>query len=159
MPRRGLAARAPVNLGVVALAALVTALDAATKAWARHALAHRSLHVLGPVWLRLRFNSGVSFSVASSGPLVVTVVTALVAVAVVAVGLRARRGWPTVGFGLLLGGGVANLVDRLAATPHVVTDFVAVGAFPVFNLADACITVGFAVLLVVALTGGRLVAR
>ena len=158
MPRRRLGS-GTLNLGVVAVALGVTALDASTKAWARHALAHRALHVAGPLWLRLRYNTGASFSVASSGPLVVTVATAVVAVAVVVVGLRARPGWPTVGFGLLIGGGVANLVDRLAATPHAVTDFVAVSSFPVFNLADAAITVGFAVLAVVALRGGTLAVR
>ncbi len=159
MPRRGLGALGTLNLGVVAVALGVTALDALTKAWARRALAHRALHVAGPLWLRLHYNTGASFSAASSGPLLVTVVTAVVALAVVAVGLRARHGWPTVGFGLLIGGGVANLVDRLAATPHAVTDFVAVSSFPVFNLADAAITVGFVVLAAVALRGGNLVSR
>jgi signal peptidase II len=75
---------------------------------------------------------------------------------VFAIGLQAAPGWPAVGFGLLIGGGVANVVDRLAARPHQVTDFVAVGSFPVFNLADAAITVGFVVLLVTALSGDRL---
>ncbi len=159
MPRRRLGASGTLNLGVVAVALGVTALDALTKVWARHALAHHAVHVVGPLWLRLHYNTGVSFSVASSGPLVVTVVSGLVALAVVGVGLRARRGWPTAGFGLLIGGGVANLVDRLAATPHAVTDFVAVSSFPVFNLADAAITVGFVVLAVVALRGGTLAGR
>lgn len=159
MPRRRLGAHGTINLGVVAVALGVTALDALTKAWARHALAHHAVHVAGPLWLRLHYNTGVSFSVASSGPLLVSVVTAVVAVAVVVVGLRARPGWPTVGFGLLIGGGVANLLDRLAATPHAVTDFVAVASFPVFNLADAAITVGFLVLAIVALRGGTLAAR
>jgi signal peptidase II len=146
-------------VGVVAVALGVTALDAATKAWARHALAHHAVHVVGPWWWRLRYNTGVSFSVASSGPLVVTIMTLVVAVAVVVVGLRAARGWPTLGFGLLIGGGVANLVDRLVASPHAVTDFVAVGSFPVFNAADAAITLGFVVLLGVTLRGRAMVAR
>ncbi len=71
-----------------------------------------------------------------------------------AVGLRARGGLATVGFGLLIGGGVANVVDRLSATPHQVTDFIALGSFPVFNLADVAITVGFITLL-----GGRVDGR
>jgi lipoprotein signal peptidase len=40
-----------------------------------------------------------------------------------------------------------------------VTDFVALGSFPVFNLADASITIGFVLLLVAALRGERLLAR
>ena len=157
MPRQRLAR--DINLTVVVAALAVTALDAATKYWARHDLAHRSVHVVGDVWLRLQFNSGISFSFDRSGPLLTTVATLLVALIVVVVGLRAARGAPTVGFGLLLGGGVANVIDRLAATPHEVTDFVAIGSFPVFNLADVAITCGFLVLLVAALTGDRLLAR
>jgi len=77
---------------------------------------------------------------------------------VLVVGLRARRGLPAIGFGLLIGGGVANIVDRLSATPHQVTDFIALGSFPVFNLADVAITAGFITLLAAALTGEKLLA-
>jgi signal peptidase II len=148
-----------VNLTVAWIALGVTALDALTKAWARHALATHAVHVVGFAWLRLEYNSGISFSINSTGPLVTSLVTAVVALFVVVVGLQASPGLSETGFGLLLGGGVANVLDRLAANPHQVTDFVALGSFPVFNLADAAITVGFVVLLVAALHGERLLSR
>jgi len=44
------------------------------------------------------------------------------------------------------------------ATPHEVTDFIAVGSFPVFNLADAAVSVGFLLLLTAVVRGKRLVA-
>ena len=44
-----------------------------------------------------------------------------------------------------MGGALGNLIDRIQFGP--VTDFIAVGAFPVFNIADASITVGVAILL------------
>jgi signal peptidase II len=157
VPRQRLRFR--LNLAVIAVALVVTAIDAATKAWARHDLAHHSVHVIGFIWLRLRYNSGISFSINSSGPTVTTVATLVIAVIVVLVGINANRGLATIGFGLLIGGGVANVFDRLAATPHEVTDFIAVGGFPVFNLADAAITVGFLVLLVAALRGEKLLTR
>lgn len=47
--------------------------------------------------------------------------------------------------GLQLGGAVGNLIDRLLM--QRVTDFISIGVFPVFNLADASISVGVAVLL------------
>jgi len=90
--------------------------------------------------------------------LLTSIATLIVAVVVLVVGLGARRGLPTVGFGLLIGGGVANVIDRLAATPHRVTDFIALGSFPVFNLADVAITAGFITLLVAALSGEKLLA-
>jgi len=148
-----------LNRTVVALALVVTALDALTKAWARHDLARHAVHVLGFVWLRLQYNSGVSFSINKSGPLLTTIVTVAVAVVVVAVGVNAKHGAPAIGFGLLIGGGLANVVDRLVAPARHVTDFIAVSSFPVFNLADVCITAGFVVLIMVALRGEALVAR
>lgn len=144
---------------MVLIALAVSVADALTKAWARHALATHAVHVLGPLSLRLSYNAGASFSVDQSGPFVVSLVTALVALGVVVVGLRAAPGASTWGFGLLLGGGVANVLDRLAATPHRVTDFIALSSFSVFNGADVAITAGFIVLLVRALRGGRLLVR
>ena len=107
----------------------------------------------------MTYNSGISFSINSSGPLVTTIVTVVIAVVVVLVGLNANAGAPAVGFGLLIGGGVANVIDRLAATPHRVTDFIAVSTFSIFNVADVAITVGFVVLVVAALRGDRLLGR
>ncbi len=157
MPRQRLTFR--LNFTVLAVALGVTVIDALTKYWARRSLAHHGDHVVGPVWLKLQYNTGVSFSIDKSLPLVTTIVTVVIAVVVVVVGLRANYGTPTFGFGLLIGGGVANVIDRLAASPHEVTDFIAVGSFPVFNVADAAITVGFLVLMFAALRGERLLAR
>jgi signal peptidase II len=148
-----------VNSTVIVVALVVALIDALSKIWARHALASHAVHVLGVLWLRLQYNSGISFSINESGPLLTTVVTVLVAVCVVAVAIRARDGAPAIGFGLLLGGGVANVIDRLAANPHRVTDFIAVSSFPVFNLADVAISVGFVILLVCAARGEKLLAR
>jgi signal peptidase II len=157
VPRQRLRFR--LNLTVIVVALVVTAIDAATKAWVRHDLAHHSVHVVGFIWFRLRFNSGVSFSINSSGPIVTTIATVVIAVIVVLVGINANRGVPTIGFGLLIGGGVANVIDRLAASPHKVTDFIAVSTFPVFNVADIAITFGFIALMIAAIRGDRLMAR
>ncbi|MCU1362438.1 MAG: Lipoprotein signal peptidase [Acidimicrobiaceae bacterium] len=157
MPRQRLTLR--LNFTVLAVALGVSVIDALTKYWARHSLAQHGDHVVGPLWLRLQFNTGVSFSIDRSLPLVTTIVTVVIAVVVVVVGLRANRGTPTLGFGLLIGGGVANVIDRLAASPHEVTDFIAVGSFPDFNAADAAITIGFLVVMLAALRGERLLAR
>jgi signal peptidase II len=148
-----------INPTVVVVALIVTAIDALSKVWVRRALATHAVHVVGDLWFRLQYNTGISFSVNQSGPLLTTVLTVIVAVVVVVVGVRAQPGPPAAGFGLLLGGGLANVIDRLAATPHRVTDFIALGRFPVFNLADVAITSGFIVLLVAALRGEKLLAR
>jgi signal peptidase II len=148
-----------VNPVVVLLALIVTGVDALSKLWARRALAAHAVHLFSEVWLRLQYNSGVSFSINQSGPLLTTVLTVVVALVVVVVGVRARSGAAAIGFGLLLGGGLANVVNRLTSSPHRVTDFIAVGNFPVFNLADVAITAGFVVLVVSALRGEKLLVR
>ena len=153
MSRRGLDLR--VNNAVVATALIVTAADALTKAWARHSLATHNVHVGGLIWLRLEYNQGVSFSFARLGAFTM-MATIVVALVLAVISMRARPGVSSVGFGLLIGGGVANVIDRLAANPHMVTDFVAMGSFPVFNLADVSVTVGFIVLLVAVVSGERL---
>ena len=154
VPRRRLADT--VSRPVAVLATGVVVSDQITKAWARHALASPQ-HVVGPWWWRLTFNGGVSFSFNRGLPLVTAIATLVVAVVVVAVALRATAGVASWGFGLLVGGGVSNVLDRWTTSPPRVTDFVAVGSFPVFNLADAAITLGFVVLLFATMRGQRLV--
>jgi signal peptidase II len=156
VPRKRLSDR--INYTVIVIALVVTAIDAFTKIWARHVLSTHAVHVGGAIWLRLQYNSGISFSFNQSRTILTTILTVAVALVVVGVGLRARSGLATVGFGLLIGGGVANVVDRLSASPHQVTDFIALGSFPVFNVADVAITAGFITLLVAALVGEKLLA-
>ncbi|MDD3896845.1 MAG: signal peptidase II [Candidatus Peribacteraceae bacterium] len=71
---------------------------------------------------------------------------------VMAVALRsAAKPLERIGFGLILGGGVANIIDRLP--DGTVTDMMQIGSFPVFNVADICINVGVAFLLAEMLLG------
>ncbi len=137
----------------------VAVADSLTKWWARHSLATHAHHVVGALWLRLTYNTGISFSLSRGTPALTTLVALAIVLVVAAFAVQAEPGAATVGFGLLLGGGVSNEVDRLVRVPHRVTDFVSVGWFPVFNLADAAVTVGFVVLIVSMLRGSRLVAR
>ena len=157
MPRQRL--RRPINAPVIGWALAVTLLDSSSKWWARHALGAGAAHVAGPLWFRLTYNSGISFSLNRGGFLTTTLVALVLVLVVLYVALRATPGLATVGLGLLLGGGLSNEVDRLVHSPHQVTDFISVGWFPVFNLADAAITVGFVILVVAMLRGSPLVQR
>jgi signal peptidase II len=129
----------------------VVAADQAAKALVEDRLVPgETVDVLGPVSLTLAHNQGVAFGLASGSdaPLIVFAVTALAFVAYLLSRDPLRPGlW--VAAGLVAGGALGNLADRLRA--GAVTDFVEVGAWPPFNLADAAIVVGvalFAVLLV-----------
>jgi signal peptidase II len=139
------------------VAAAVVALDQWSKSWALQDLSDVSRrHVIGPMYLALTFNQGAAFSLgAGASPIIEAVAIALV-VAVIAMSRRAARGGANlaviIGLGLLLGGALSNLGDRLFRHHHgAVVDFIQlVSWWPTFNVADASITVG-AVTLVIAL--------
>ena len=114
-----------------------------------------SLHVAGPLWIRHVNNPGIAFGLFSSWASVVTILTA-VAVAWMLVYFAksgARHPVLPVALGLLIGGSVANLTDRLRLG-HV-TDFLDLRFWPAFNLADTFIVVGVLVLLAALVAAER----
>jgi signal peptidase II len=104
----------------------------------------------------LAYNSGAAFSLGSGAvPVIEALATALVAAVFVFLGHMAKRGATSplvVGFGLVTGGALSNLGDRFFRNNHgAVVDFIQlVKWWPVFNVADAAITIG-AVTVAVAL--------
>ncbi|HEX8959389.1 MAG TPA: signal peptidase II [Solirubrobacterales bacterium] len=138
----GAAARAWRRAG--ALCVLVVALDQGARALAESELVPgRHVDLVGPLGLTLSHNRGVAFGLASGGgaALIAVTVGALALVAVLFARNPNRPGmW--VATGLLAGGAIGNLVDRVRA--GAVTDYVDLNllSWPPFNLADASITVG-----------------
>lgn len=95
--------------------------------------------------LSLSMNPGIAFSMRLPSPWQeILIVAALIAVGIAAVSSKPER-TSSIAFGLIFGGAAANLVDRFM--DGAVTDFIAVGVFPVFNIADACISIGVGMLL------------
>jgi signal peptidase II len=138
-----------------ALAAVVVALDQGLKALVESELVPgEQVEVLGPVGLTLAHNEGVAFGLAGGSAL------PLVAFAVLALGfvgfLLARNAgvrWMWAAVGLVAGGAIGNLLDRLRAGE--VTDYVEIGSWPPFNLADVAITAGVAVFALIFLRAER----
>jgi signal peptidase II len=93
------------------------------------------------------YNTGVAFGMFQNGNTVFAVLSALIAVAIVIYAPKVINGYwlTTLSMGMVLGGAVGNLIDRLTIG-HVI-DFVSLGTFPVFNVADSCITVGVGIFL------------
>jgi signal peptidase II len=136
-----------------ALVLAVIALDQLTKAWVVASLSDGPLEIIGnTVELRLSRNTGGAFSLFQDFTPILAVLAIIVAVVLVRVLQRTRD--PVIVFALafILAGAVGNLIDRLVRSPGflhgAVVDFVRVGSFPSFNVADSAITIG-AVLLVV----------
>ena len=119
----------------------------------------------GLAYLQLVRNPGAAFSLATGYTWVLSLVAVVVVVVIVRVARRLRStGW-AVALGLILGGALGNLTDRIFRSPgplqgHVV-DTISLFApdgrvWPVFNLADSCIVTGGALLVVLALLGREL---
>ncbi len=102
--------------------------------------------------LRYTRNSGAAFGVFGNGGVFLAILAATVVGALL---LLAGRGafassWQQLAAGLIIGGASGNLVDRLRL--GYVTDFIDVGRWPTFNVADTAITVGIALVVIHGLT-------
>lgn len=147
-------------LTVAAIAAIVYALDQGSKILVVGAIAEgASVPVLGE-FLQLTFvrNPGAAFSLASGMTWIFTVI-AVAVVVLIAVFARRLRSWPWVLlFGMLLGGVLGNLTDRLFREPgfaegHVI-DFIHFSFFPaIFNVADIFIVSSMGLFLLLTVLG------
>jgi signal peptidase II len=154
MGRGPVALRRP-GLTLLLTAALTLAADQATKAAARTYLATTPSTPIVPGVFELSYvrNTGAAFGIMAGWRPVFVVVTLLVLAGVGYVWFRYRPRSPLVVIvlGLVCGGALGNLIDRLVAGK--VTDFLhfhyrGVFDFPVFNVADSAIVVGVAILVV-----------
>ena len=147
---------------LVSVAALVLALDIATKVTVVATLSNRApISLLGGfLTLRVDRNPGAAFSLGTS----MTVVFSAIAISVIVVILRTSRRirslpW-AITLGLLLGGATGNLADRIFRYPGVfrgyVVDWIQVPHWPVFNLADSAIVCGGILAVLLSARGVRL---
>ena len=93
-------------------------------------------------------NHGAAFGLFQGGGILFGILAAIVSLIIIAYFPSIPQEFVImrIALAMQMGGAIGNLIDRLRFGP--VTDFIAVGAFPVFNIADASITVGVAILLV-----------
>ena len=148
------------SIGVlVAVAVVGYSLDQLSKQWALSALEPgEARHLLGSLLqLRLTFNPGAAFSIATGQTWILTIVVVIAVVVILrAVRRIGSRGW-AVALGLLLGGAVGNLGDRLFRDPgfaqgHVV-DFIDYAGFFVGNVADIAIVAAAVLVALLSLRG------
>ena len=128
------------------VALFIVIADQLTKLWMVSLLfPHKVIPVLGSLRLALVYNKGVAFGLfADQTYISVAVFLALVLIFVFYRSRLFYGLWGHLAFGLILGGAVGNLIDRLRF--GYVTDFVDLGFWPVFNLADSAVTVGVSLL-------------
>jgi signal peptidase II len=147
----------PLPAFLMGAGALVYALDRVTKTLAEDHLAGRPPVVVIPKVVQLRYaeNSGGAFSLFPDHPWVFFTATVVVCAVILVTSWRLTSALSAVALGLVLGGALGNLTDRIIRGPGVsgrVIDFIDFHVWPVFNVADSCIVIG-ALLLV--LSGAR----
>jgi signal peptidase II len=143
-----------LSLGAIVLAAVVA--DQVTK----HVVASNlslgeGLHVVGPFSIRHVQNSGIAFGLFSNATAAVIVVTGIAVAWMLAYFARSGARHPVlpVALGLVIGGSVSNLADRVRL--GFVTDFLDLRYWPAFNLADSFIVIGVGILLAALLLAER----
>ena len=137
---------------------LVLLVDQGTKALVRSSLAPGERHdVIGPLSFVDVHNPGVAFGFLGGGGAPVLIVTAAaLALLLVYFARHAERQLLWLPTGLVLGGALGNLLDRIRQ--GYVTDFIHLPHWPAFNVADMCITGGVVALVLVLELGGRAAA-
>ncbi|MFP7364482.1 signal peptidase II [Corynebacterium callunae] len=116
-------------------------------------------------WFRfyLLFNPGAAFSMGGNNTWIFTCIQLAFIIGIAIYAPRIQHRWIAVGLALVAGGALGNLLDRLFRAPsfflgHVV-DYISVGGFAVFNIADASITCGVIVFLIGMFLEDRELAR
>ncbi len=159
----------PALVPAMATAGAVVVADQLTKALVLATIEPgETVPIVGTIRLLRAMNRGVAFSVGDTVGVIPYLVAAAVTVLTVGVGVAVSRPSshpsvlrPRVGIllGALVGGGWGNYIDRLFRTPGrlhgPVVDFIDVGPFPVFNVADSALTVAVAVMLLASLRSNR----
>lgn len=134
------------------IAALIIILDQLTKFQVRRTLS------VGESWMPwewlapfTRFvhwrNTGAAFGLFQNASTVLAILAVVISVMVITYyhHIPAEEKLMRTALAMMLGGAIGNLIDRL--TIGYVVDFISVGSFPVFNVADSCITIGVGVLM------------
>ena len=143
--------------GPLAVAAVIAALDQLTKIWAVAALSDGPVEVIGTLLqFRLTRNPGGAFSLLTGLTPVLAVLAVVMVVYIVRTTRRTSDAFMAYSLGLVLGGAIGNLVDRMVRSPGVlrgeVVDFFKVPNWPTFNVADCAITIG---VILVAIRGWK----
>jgi signal peptidase II len=143
--------------GPLAVAAVIVVLDQLTKIWAVSALSDGPVEVIGTILqFRLTRNPGGAFSLLTGLTPVLAVLAVVMVVYIVRTTRRTADAVMAYSLGLVLGGAVGNLVDRMVRSPGFlrgeVVDFIKVPNWPTFNVADCAITVG---VILIAIRGWR----
>lgn len=136
----------------LSIASVVVALDQITKVWAVSALEDGPIDVIdGMLRFVLHFNPGAAFSSFQNSGVAIAIIGFVIVGAMVVIVGNAERRYDAIALGIVLGGALGNLVDRVVrgdgAFDGKVVDFIDLWRIPTFNLADMAINIGIVLVL------------
>ena len=129
-------------------ALLIVAADQLSKGWIRSYPEEQPIFEMGFFRLTHVHNTGAAFGLFQGHSFALTIVALVGVIILLVYALFIYRHFPLdnrlskPALGLILGGTVGNLIDRLNPNLDGVTDFISIGFWPAFNIADSAITVG-----------------
>jgi len=155
MQKTGNSRKLRLNLIIPITLLIIVVGDILTKNWIRSFPPDgQTIYKIGFFSIIHITNTGSAFGAFQGYSLVLTIVAIIGLFLICGLGLYVYRKYPQfvnipnrIALGLLLGGDLGNLIDRLRFSGHV-TDFINPGFFPVFNVADSAITIGVILIII-----------
>ncbi|MGP8080532.1 MAG: signal peptidase II [Dehalococcoidales bacterium] len=155
MQKTGNSRKLLLNLIIPVTLLIIVVGDILTKNWIRSFPPDgQTIYKIGFFSIIHITNTGSAFGAFQGYSLVLTIVAIIGLFAISGLGVYVYRKYPQfvnipnrIALGLLLGGDLGNLIDRLRFSGHV-TDFINPGFFPVFNVADSAITIGVILIII-----------
>lgn len=142
-PLSAISSRRSSTWWILLTAGLVILVDQVTKSIAVATLRNGPVHVIGPFSFELQYNTGIAFSLGRGDTALIVPVVIVVVAALILFGRRLESRSAVIAVGLIVGGALSNLSDRLfRGHDGAVVDFIHSTFWPTFNVADACITIG-----------------
>lgn len=144
----------------LALAAFVVLADQLSKRWAQASLPGNPIELI-PGFLSFEYaeNPGSAFGLFRDGGEIIAVLGVVIVGIVIGMVRSAEARGEVIALGIVLGGAIGNLVDRFTRGEGLldgkVVDFIVLWVIPNFNVADAAINIGIAIMLLLALPAAR----
>ncbi len=140
-------------IGFVVFCTAVLAADQLSKAWARNHLVDHSDYIGSTeVGFSLTTNSGSAFSLFQDSTIYLTIVAIIVSAILIVLFFRTKNTWMAYCYLAIAVGALGNVIDRFTQPPYGghghVSDFIRIGMWPTFNIADSLITIGAIALVV-----------
>ncbi len=139
------------------VAIIVFIVDQITKSIAVSSLKNGPVHIFGPFYFRLEYNSGFAFSLATGYGDIIGIVAVVVAVILFLYSFKVQSLVMRLALGMVAGGALGNVSDRIfRGHAGAVVDFIYSGFWPTFNLADSSIVIGAVLIALVSLRTERM---